>query len=96
MLRGTVWLHLQGSAEPGVAVATYQRLAALAGDVDHVLPAHGTTVLPGAFLAELANGAEAVARGHIAGQPMSTFAGDGTFYDLGGYGLLFARPVEEW
>lgn len=96
VLRGTVWLHVQGSTEPRVAVATYQKLAAIAGDVDLVLPAHGTRVLPGAFLTELADGAEAVAEGRIAGQPMSTFAGDGTFYDLGGYGLLFARPVEEW
>lgn len=96
VLRGTIWLHLDGSAEPRMAVETYQKLAALAAEVDHVLPAHGTTVLPGTFLTELAEGAEAIAQGRVAGRPMSTFAGDGTFYDLGGYGLLFARPVEVW
>ncbi len=96
VLRGTIWLHLDDSTEPRTAVATYKKLAALTADVDHVLPAHGTAVLPGGFLTELAEGAEAVAQGHIAGQPMNTFAGDGAFYDLGGYGLLFARPVEEW
>jgi hydroxyacylglutathione hydrolase len=96
VLRGTVWLHLDQSAPPHTAVATYAKLAALAADVDHVLPAHGTAVLPGSFLQALAEGTAAVAEGRIAGAPMSTFAGDGTYYDLGGYGLLFAQPVEEW
>lgn len=96
VLRGTVWLHLDGSAEPRTSVATYKKLAAFAGEVDHVLPAHGTAVLPGAFLTHMAEGAEAVLQGRVEGRPMSTFAGDGTYYDLGGYGLLFALPVEEW
>lgn len=96
VVRGNIWLHLEASVEPRLAVATYQKLAALATAVDYVLPAHGTEVLPGAFLAELAEGAEAVAQGRVAGEPKSTFAGDGTLYDLGGYGLLFARPVQDW
>ncbi len=94
-LRGTVWLHLEGSADPRTCAATYRRLAALAEGVDHVLPGHGTTVLPGRFLVDIAAGAEAVLQGRVAGRPMSTFAGDGTYYDLGGWGLLFARPVEQ-
>jgi len=95
-LQRTMWLHLAMSAEPRVAVATYRRLAALADEVDYILPGHRTVVLPGSFLTELADNAEAVLQGRREGQPMSTFAGDGTHYDFGDYGLLFAKPVEEW
>jgi len=94
VLKGTIWLHLEDSMPPQVCFRTYERLAALADDVDHVLPAHGTAVLPGAFLTELNAGAERIRRGENDPSAMETFAGNGWYYDLGGYGMLFRDKIE--
>lgn len=93
VLRGTIWLHLDGSAAPEVAFATYERLAALADQVDHLLPAHGTAILPASFLTELYAGTRRIRRGEIAPRYMETFAGNGWFYDFGGYGMLFRNQI---
>ncbi len=92
-LYGTIWLHLQDSTPPDVAFATYERLATYATVVDYVLPAHGTRVLPSEFLAQLNAGARRVKAGEIVPRFMRTFAGNGWYYDFGGYGLLFAQKI---
>lgn len=92
-LYGTIWLHLSGSAAPDVAFDTYRRLASYADAVDHVLPAHGTRVLPGTFLADLQANAARVRAGEIEPRFTETFAGNGWSYDFGGYGMLFAEQI---
>ena len=91
--RGTIWLHLDGSAAPDVTFATYERLADYADLVDYVLPAHNTLILPGSFLTDLNEKAKQVRAGRIEPRTMETFAGNGWFYDFGGYGMLFREKI---
>lgn len=93
VLHGTIWLHLQDSAPPEIAFATYEKLAGYASQVDYVLPAHGTQLLPGEFLAQLNANARRVKAGEISPRFLRTFAGNGWYYDFGGYGLLFAQKI---
>jgi len=93
VLYGTIWLHLEESTTPDITFATYEKLATYAPAVDHVLPAHGTRVLPGEFLAELNANARRVKAGEVPPHFMRTFAGNGWHYDFGGYGLLFAQKI---
>ncbi|HHX64232.1 MAG TPA: MBL fold metallo-hydrolase [Chloroflexi bacterium] len=95
VLQGTIWLHLDHAAAPDVALATYERLAGYADAVDWLLPAHGTRMLPGSFLTDLYDGLCRVWDGAIGPVFMSTFAGDGWYYDLGGYGPLFAQRIDD-
>lgn len=93
VLYGTIWLHLQDSAPPEVVFSTYEKLASYAPLVDHILPAHGTRVLPGEFLTQLNANARRVKAGEIAPRFLRTFAGNGWYYDFDGYGLLFAQKI---
>ncbi len=92
-LYGTIWLHLEDSTTPDVAFATYEKLASYAPLVSYVLPAHGTRILPSEFLTELNANAHRVKKGEVTPRFMKTFAGDGWYYDFGGYGLLFAQQI---
>jgi hydroxyacylglutathione hydrolase len=93
VLRGRIWLHLPESSAHAELGRTYTRLAALDSAVDWVLPAHGVTLLPGRFLRELNEGIQRMLRGEIAPSYEHTFAGDGWFYDLAGYGPLLREKV---
>jgi glyoxylase-like metal-dependent hydrolase (beta-lactamase superfamily II) len=93
VLYGTIWLHLQDSASPDEAFSTYERLATYAPLVDYVLPAHGTRVLPGEFLAQLNANARRVKAGEVSPRFTRTFAGNGWYYDFGSYGMLFAQKI---
>lgn len=91
--RGTVWLHLEESLPAAKALAAYERLAGYAEAVDYVLPGHSTAVLPGAFLAETCAVMRRIVAGEMAPQAIHTFAGDGWFYDCGGWGPILKEPL---
>lgn len=88
VLRGRIWLQLEESSAPEEVGRTYARLADLADAVDWVLPAHGVAMFPAEFLRELNHGMKRALRGEITPSWEHTFAGDGWFYDLGGYGVI--------
>lgn len=91
--RGTIWLHLEDSLPAAEALPAYERLATYADQVDYVLAGHGDAVLPGAFLAELAAIMRRVAAGEMRPEAVHTFAGDGWYYDCGGWGPILAEPL---
>ena len=93
VLRGHIWLQLEESADQAQISRTYARLAALEDDVDWVLPAHGVEMFPSRFLGELNEGVQRALRGEIEPVYEHTFAGDGWFYDLGGYGPLLREKA---
>ena len=92
--KGPWWLHLKCRATPEVCFESYGRLGSLGSAVDHVLPAHGRAVLPGTCLTETARHMEEIRQGTFEAVKVKNYGGEGYYYDLGGYGPIFAEPID--
>ncbi len=91
VLAGAIWLHLEESTPLGEYLGSLQRLRALAGEFDRMLPAHGALPLPPRMLDDLIAGVEAILAGRLVGSEERNFAGSGLRCDLGSCGILY-RP----
>lgn len=77
IVAGTILMFLEHSLPLRVYADSLRRLLALSGEIDYLLPGHGSEPLPATRIADLLQAAEAILRGEVVGEPEQTMLGSG-------------------